>query len=473
MTYDVAVVGAGSNGATAAHFLAKRGFKTVLLEMSKEPGEKCHGATEYAPVPFHGKSRPELAILMKKVIRKIPHLNPGDLGKGGFHYYVNSENRVVYKFYTEAPGDGWKETYGVNNPDFIRGLVKEAVKAGVELRTGNSVVDVILKSGKVNGVVTDRGEKIRARLTIAADGRISTVAKKVGLLKKWEINRCWYQYGETWKFRSEEEMFEYVDYGRHIFFGSTLTPPYHWQACTLTLRPGGIVTVNTPTSWTPVSDILKARKKPRSVYMKNLYRLMEVKRMLRPCKGFPDEPVQRQSTFMPGPPLKKPYMGGLIICGDAGGLGGICGAGYLAADYVTPLLKEGNLSERALSGYKKARLLRGVELPSEHDELSPTMTYFWTRGAGFGEQHNCSVDEMVENMRIGASPFILGAPNPEKVGEFGYVDLGAWIIATKINYIMTLYGRFLKNPKMFARILAWVQKNQESFEKNKVFDHPF
>ncbi|MCK5421276.1 MAG: hypothetical protein KAJ08_03895, partial [Deltaproteobacteria bacterium] len=68
---------------------------------------------------------------------------------------------------------------------------------------------------------------------------------------------------------------------------------------------------------------------------------------------------------------------------------------------------------------------------------------------------------------------ILGAPNPEKVGEFGYVDLGAWIIATKINYIMTLYGRFLKNPKMFARILAWVQRNQESFEKNKVFDHPF
>ena len=200
---------------------------------------------------------------------------------------------------------------------------------------------------------------------------------------------------------------------------------------------------------------------------------MEVKRMLKPCKGFPEKPVQRQSTFMPGPPLKKPYKAGLIICGDAGGLGGICGAGYLAANFVTPLLEKGDVSAKALAGYKTARLLRGVELSSEHDELSPTMLYFWTRGAGFGEQHGCSVDEMVENMRIGASPFILGAPDPKKVGEFGYVDLGAWIIATKINYILTLYGRFLQNPKMFSRILAWVQKNQESFDKNKVFEHPF
>ena len=473
MVYDVVVVGAGSNGATAAYFLAKRGFKTVLLEVSREPGSKCHGATEYAPTTFHGKSRPELAELMKKVIKNIPHLHPGDLGKGGFHYYVNKENRVVFKFHTEAPGDGWKETYGLNNPDFVSGLVEEAVKAGVTLKTGTSVVNVLRSKGKINGVITDRGEEIKARLTIAADGRISRIAKKIGLLKKWETTRCWYQYGETWKFRSEEEMFEYVDYGRHIFFGSTITPPYHWQACTLTLRPGGIVTVNAPTSWTPVSDILKAKKNPRNVYMRNLYNLMEVKRMLRPCKGFPDRPIQRQSTFMPGPPLQKPYMDGLIICGDAGGVGGICGQGYIAANYVAPLLEKGDLSEEALAGYKTARLLRGVELKSEHDEVSPTMLYFWTRGAGFGEYHGCSVDEMVENMRIAASPFILGAPRPEKVGEFGYVELGSWIIATKINYILTLYSPFLRSPNIFPRILKWVQKNQESFNKNKVFDHPF
>ena len=58
---------------------------------------------------------------------------------------------------------------------------------------------------------------------------------------------------------------------------------------------------------------------------------------------------------MPGPPLKKPYMAGLIICGDAGAVGGICGAGERAANYVIPLLKKGDLSEEALSGFKTGR----------------------------------------------------------------------------------------------------------------------
>jgi hypothetical protein len=97
----------------------------------------------------------------------------------------------------------------------------------------------------------------------------------------------------------------------------------------------------------------------------------------------------------------------------------------------------------------------------------------WSTGAGFIEQYKCTVDEMVENMRLGASPIILGAPNPEKCGEFGYIETGAWIIATKINYLLSMYGTFLQNPSMFPLIMKWVQKNQESFNKNKVFDHPF
>jgi len=52
-------------------------------------------------------------------------------------------------------------------------------------------------------------------------------------------------------------------------------------------------------------------------------------------------------------------------------------------------------------------------------------------------------------------------------------ETGAWIIATKINYMLSMYGTFLQNPSMFPLIMKWVQKNQESFNKNKVFDHPF
>lgn len=479
MTYDVIVVGAGSNGATAAYFLAKKGFKTLLIEMSRTPGDKCHGATEYAPGIIFA-DRPELVELMERVLNKISHLHPGDLGSGAFYYYVNKENKVVYKTYTKPPGDTWKKTYGVNNQDFVRELAQEAVKAGAKLRTETTVTDIIRDGAVIKGVITEKGDEIRARLTIAADGRISTIAKKAGLLKKWDLNRCLYQYGEAWKFRSDEEMFEYVDYGRHIFFGSTLTPPYPWGACTLALRPGGIVTVNAPTCWTTIGTMLGTGKNSRHVYIQNFYKLMEVKRMLRPCAGFPDTPFQRSSTFMPGPPLKKPYMAGLIICGDAGAVGGICGSGHLAAQFLIPLLEKGDVSEKALSGFATARFRWQRQSDKEKDsstfelsELSPTRLMHWSTGAGFIEQYQCTVDEMVENMRLGASPIILGAPNPEKCGEFGYIETGAWIIATKINFMLSMYGTFLQNPSLFPLIMKWVQKNQESFNKNKVFDHPF
>ena len=324
MIYDVVVVGAGSNGTTAAYFLAKKGFKVLLIERSQQPGDKCHGATEYCPaVIFH--SMPELVALQKKVIRQIPHMHPGDLGSAHYYYYVNKENEVVFKSMSKAPGKtGPEESYGLHNHDFLRVLAQEAAAAGVELKTGTAVRDLLREGDVITGVVTEGGEEIKARLTIAADGRISTLAKKARLLEKWDPNVCTYHYGEAWKFRSEEEMFEYVEHARHMFFGSTLVPEKPWGAATITLRPGGIVTVNVPTAWTPLSSIVRGKKNTRHTYTKNFYNVMEVKRMLRVCEGFPDKPYQRQSCFMPGPPLRKPYNAGLVICGDAGGVGSIC-----------------------------------------------------------------------------------------------------------------------------------------------------
>jgi hypothetical protein len=183
---------------------------------------------------------------------------------------------------------------------------------------------------------------------------------------------------------------------------------------------------------------------------------------------------------MPGPPLEKPYMGGLIICGDAGAVGGICGSGHLAAQYVIPLLEKGDLSEEALAGFTKARFRwwrdsdkEKSQATFELSELSPTRLMHWSTGAGFIEQYQCTIDEMVANMRLAGPPIILGAPDPKKVGEFGYIELGAWTIATKINYMLSMYGTYLQNPTMFPLIMKWMQRNIQSFKDNKVFDHPF
>ena len=109
----------------------------------------------------------------------------------------------------------------------------------------------------------------------------------------------------------------------------------------------------------------------------------------------------------------------------------------------------------------------------ELSEVSPVRIVHWSAGAGYMQKFNCSIDEMVENMRLAAVPHIMGAPSPEKCGEFGYVELGAWIVAIKINHLLNLYGPILQDPNMFPQILKWVQKNQQSFNENKVYDHPF
>ncbi len=487
MTYDVIVVGAGTNGGTAAYFLAKRGFKILLVEASRTPGEKCQGATECVPgLIYH--NRPHLVELMVRVIKKIPNLNPGDLGKAHHYYYVNAHNEVVFKSMTAAPGKtGQEESYSVHNCDFVMALSEEAVQAGTELRTGTKVMDLICENNVIKGVRTENGETIRARLTIGADGRISTIAKKADLLKKWDINLCCYQYGEAWKFRSEEEMFEHVEYARHVFYGSTLTPPRPWGGCTMSLRPGGIVTVNAPTGFTPLSAMVRSQKNSRAVYMQNLYKIMEVKRMLRVCEGFPDKPYQRQSAFLPGPPLEKPYMAGLIICGDAGAVGGLCDAGERAAAFAAPLLEKNDLSKKALSGFAVARLpdivqekLKGADknkggaiFSKELGEVSPTRIVSWSTGAGYMDKHQCSMEQVVDNMRLAAVPHVMGAPSPEKCGEFGYEEMGAWLIAVKINHLLNMYGPILQDTNMFPRIVKWVHKNQQSFNENRVYDHPF
>jgi hypothetical protein len=97
----------------------------------------------------------------------------------------------------------------------------------------------------------------------------------------------------------------------------------------------------------------------------------------------------------------------------------------------------------------------------------------WSTGAGYMEKYDCSIDEMVENMRLAAVPHIMGAPNPQKCGEFGYIDMGAWLIAVKMSHLLKLYGPILQDPTMFPQIMKWVQKNEQSFNEKKIFDHPF
>jgi 2-polyprenyl-6-methoxyphenol hydroxylase-like FAD-dependent oxidoreductase len=69
--------------------------------------------------------------------------------------------------------------------DFLDFLAQEARHYPTfSLRMNAEAVDLIIENGRVEGVRLEDGEEVRARLTIAADGRSSILRDKAGLPKK-------------------------------------------------------------------------------------------------------------------------------------------------------------------------------------------------------------------------------------------------------------------------------------------------
>src|SRR5262249_18810403 len=70
-------------------------------------------------------------------------------------------------------------------------LVEDALAAGVQFEPGVSVRGAIIEDGVVSGVTLDRGRELRASVTIAADGRRSSLAFGLGLARHPPTPRRW------------------------------------------------------------------------------------------------------------------------------------------------------------------------------------------------------------------------------------------------------------------------------------------
>src|SRR4051812_10730802 len=174
---DVLVVGAGPAGAIAAIVLARAGARVRLIDRAAFPRDKLCGDT----------------------------LNPGTLAllrRLGLAAVVDVEGLVVegmrvtgergFDLMTRYP-DG---LYGraISRRRFDQTLVEAAVAAGVRFEPGVAAHAVILDDQRVRGVVctaTGRRREVHARVTIAADGRHSTIAFGLGLARHPDRPRRW------------------------------------------------------------------------------------------------------------------------------------------------------------------------------------------------------------------------------------------------------------------------------------------
>jgi len=167
--YDVIVVGAGCAGPAAAKKAAELGLRTLLLEKASVPGEKNVSGTCLQGAALID---PDLRYLcagpVEREIRSMRtyHLTP---------------NRTT--LFHEIPAAGI--LLRSNRRDhFDAWHTAQAGRAGAQVRLGTAVVDILSEGGRVCGVVTDRGERLPAKVVIDAGGVNSLVGRRAGLIPK-------------------------------------------------------------------------------------------------------------------------------------------------------------------------------------------------------------------------------------------------------------------------------------------------
>ena len=164
MEYDIAIVGAGPAGTTAARVAAEKGLDTILFEKRNEIGapKRCgEGLSKHAMDAAGLKPSPEWAL------QEID----------GMFVFAPSEDRVEVRY---------KGTAGhtIERKMFDKYLAIKAAEAGAKILAGSRVFDVLTYDGKVSGVnIASQGESksVKAKIVIAADGVESLLARKVGI----------------------------------------------------------------------------------------------------------------------------------------------------------------------------------------------------------------------------------------------------------------------------------------------------
>ncbi len=188
--YDVIVVGAGVAGASTALRASMLGLKTLLIERTRWPGEKN--------VSVNGKNQNYAEALLPEIDDLVPKEKLMAY-MDGFHVYFEKallKNGGFINFNAFEVGDAddpdpTARVYVSNRNQWDRWFADIVVKRGVELMTSTLVVDIIRDGATVKGVITDKGEKIEASITVAADGTNSIVTRKAGLRPKFHSKDLW------------------------------------------------------------------------------------------------------------------------------------------------------------------------------------------------------------------------------------------------------------------------------------------
>jgi len=155
--YDVAVVGGGPAGSTAATLLAQYGHKALLLESGRHPR-------------FHiGES---MLPFSEPVIQRLGiDWSAGNLSKSGAVFIDEATKQRMY-----FPLAINRKTYQIERAPFDQMLFENAGKHGVDTHQDEKVLDVACQPAGVD-ILSDKGQ-YRCRYLIDATGRSALMGRK-------------------------------------------------------------------------------------------------------------------------------------------------------------------------------------------------------------------------------------------------------------------------------------------------------
>lgn len=174
--WDAVVVGAGPAGATTALLLARAGASVLLIDRARFPRDKP--CSEYlSPATTSILERLGGGIL--ETVEGVAHAK-----LYGMKVVAPSGAAVCGRFH----GGPRPYSFALPRTSFDTILVAAAARAGVHVREGVIVDDLVWEGRAVAGVVARSSDGTRetclARVTIGADGLRSVVARRLGLIRR-------------------------------------------------------------------------------------------------------------------------------------------------------------------------------------------------------------------------------------------------------------------------------------------------
>ncbi|HET8815063.1 MAG TPA: NAD(P)/FAD-dependent oxidoreductase [Solirubrobacterales bacterium] len=172
-SYDAVIVGARCAGSPAAARLAERGWRVLLVDREPPPADTL---STHCLFPNTLSRLAELGALER--IEAEHKLNLVDYGIR----MLGEETTGTF-----TPIGGFDRMAAITRPVLDPALLDVAVEAGAETRFGERVTGLLgagTEADPVRGVVLEGGEEIEARWVLGADGRASTIARRLGLEKQ-------------------------------------------------------------------------------------------------------------------------------------------------------------------------------------------------------------------------------------------------------------------------------------------------